>query len=275
MELQQVRTFANQDMVGTLTQGKIAARDENVARLLEWIPWLSFFAISLPLPIIFLVLFFSAASTEGAAVYLFLSLMGGAVGLGAALILVLVLLLYRKRWRRKLRDKLASDGITASEVDWFLPELTSAERKTLSEIKSRSPLLADAYCETLAGRLMATRLINRTKKDLMLVERRINRLALIKGADTRSMQKELLEDRAKLAEVKQAAASRLAETQARMQMIEAAASRDVSHGETYLMQERLSLAQEHLPLVIEMAQMERRALEEAEQDLKEITTPGQ
>ena len=140
-------------MAGDLTKGTILARDENLARMLEWMPWVSFFAVSLPLAIIFLVLFFSAASTEGAAVYLFLSLLGGAIGLGAALILVLVLLLYRKRWHRKLRDKLASDGITASEVDWFSAELTSAERKSLAEIKGRSPLLADAYRETLAARL--------------------------------------------------------------------------------------------------------------------------
>jgi hypothetical protein len=262
-------------MAGDLTKGNILARDENLARILGWLPWVSFFGVSLPLPIIFLVLFFSAASTEGAALYLFLALLGGAVGLGAALLLVLVLLLYRKQWRRKLRDKLASDGITASEVDWFLPELTSAERKMLAEINGRSPVLADAYRETLASRLMASRLISRTKKDLMLVERRINRLALLKGADTESMQTELLDDRAKLAGVKQEAVARLAETQARMQMIEAAASRDHSHGDTYLMQERLNLSQDNLPLVMEMAQMERRALEEAKKELRENTTSGQ
>lgn len=262
-------------MAGTLTQGKMVTRDETVARVLKWAPWVSFFTVSLPLPIIFFVLFLSAASTEASAVYLFLSLLGGAVGLGAALILVLLLLLFRKRWHRRLRNRLASDGITASEVDWFFPELTAAERKSLSEIKGRSPLLADAYCETLAARLMATRLIKRTKKDLLLVERRINRLALIQGADTNSMQTELLEDREKLAGVKQEATARLAETQARMQMIEAAASRDLSHGETYLMQQRLNAAQEHLPLAIEMAQIERRALEEAKRDLQENTFTGQ
>src|SRR5882672_11339709 len=213
-------------MTEELIRGKIGARDENLARILQWIPWVSFFAVSLPLPLVFLVLFFSAATTEGAAVYLFLSLLGGAIGLVAALIVMLVLLLYRKQWRRKLRDKLASDGITASEVDWFLPELTSAERKTLAEIKRRNLLLADAYCETLAARLMATRLIKRTKKDLLLVERRINRLALIQGADTTSLQKELHDDHAKLNNAKLDATSRLAEIQARMQMVEAAASRD-------------------------------------------------
>jgi hypothetical protein len=109
----------------------------------------------------------------------------------------------------------------------------------------------------------------------MLVERRINRLALIQGADTDSLQKELRDDHAKLEKVKQETAARLAETQARMQMIEAAASRDLSHGQTYLMQQRLSAAQEHLPLAIEMAQIERRALEEAERDLQQGTTSDQ
>jgi membrane-anchored protein YejM (alkaline phosphatase superfamily) len=124
-------------MAGTLAQGKVVTRDETVARILEWLPWVSFFLVSLPLPIVFLVLFFSAASTEAAALYFFLSLLGGAIGLCAALVLVLVVLLYRKRWLRQLRDKLASDGITASEVDRFAPELTSAERKTLLEMKKQ------------------------------------------------------------------------------------------------------------------------------------------
>lgn len=256
-------------------QGKIASRDENVARVFKWLPWLSFFAISLPLPVVFLVLLFSAATPEAVALYLFLSLVSAVVGLGAALVLVLALLLYRKRWMRRLRDRLASDGITASEVDWFLPELTTAERKTLAQIKAQSPLLADAYCETLAARLMATRLINRTKKDLVLVERRLNRLALIQGADTNSIQKELREDQSKLQSARREAAARLAETQARMQMIEAAASRNLSHGDTYLMQQRLNAAQEHLPLTMEMAQIERRALEEAEQDIQNRAMSGQ
>ena len=133
-------------------------------------------------------------------------------------------------------------------------------------MQAKSPLLADAYSEILANRLTATRLLKRTKKDLLLVERRLNRLSYIQGADTTELQKELREDRARLADAKAQAAARLAETQARMQMIEAAASRDQSHSETYAMLQRLTAAHSHLPLSLEMAQMERRALEEAEQE---------
>lgn len=252
-------------------QGKITARDETIARVLKWLPWLSFLVAALPLPVVFLVLFFGALASETAAFYLFLSLLSAAIGFGAGLVLVLVLLFYRKRWLGRLRDRLAADGITASEVPWFLAELTTAERQALEQMKARSALLADAYSETLAARLIATRLINRTRQELLLVERRLNRVALIKGADTSLLQKELEVDRAKLKSMRQEAVARLAETQARLQTIEAAASRNLSHGESNLMLQRLSAAQGHLPLSIEMAQLEQRALEEAEDEVRDRT----
>ncbi|MCU1263858.1 MAG: hypothetical protein JWM21_176 [Acidobacteria bacterium] len=242
-----------------------------MARLVTWLPWLTFLGVSLPAPIIFLLLFVASSTTESAAVYLFLTLLGAALGAGAAIILLLVLLFYRKRWLKRLRDRLALDGITASEVQWFIPELTTAERQTLKQMQARSPLLADAYSEILATRLMATRLLSRAKRDLLLVERRLNRLALIQGANTTALRDELREDQVRLGNTRREAAARLAETQARMQMIEATASRDLSHGDTYAMLQRLSAAQQHLPLTIEMAQIERRALEESEAETNQVS----
>jgi hypothetical protein len=61
----------------------------------------------------------------------------------------------------------------------------------------------------------------------------------------------------------------LAEARARMQTIEAAASRRLNQTETQAMLRRLSVTQEHLPLVIEMEQLERKTLQEAERDLAE------
>lgn len=251
--------------------GTMTARDQTVAQFLKWLPWLSFFMVALPLPIVFLVLFAGAVTTEAAAFYLLLSIASGVIGFAAGLILVLGLVLYRKRWLRRLRDKLAADGITASELQWFLPELTTAERTALRQTKERSPLLADAYCETLATRLMATRLVNRTKKDLLGVERRLNRVALIQGADTATLRRDLEADHAKLQATRREAAARLAETQARLQTIEAAGSRNLSHGDSYQMLQRLTAAQEHLPLSLEMAQLEQRALEEAEHEVRDTT----
>jgi len=247
-------------------EGKITSRDKTMAQFVTWLPWLAFLGVSLPAPIIFLVLFVASSTTEVAAVYLFLTVLGAAIGAVAATVLLLALLFYRKQWHRKLRDRLALDGITASEVPWFVTELTTAERKTLKEMQARSPLLADAYSEILANRLMATRVLGRTKQDLVLVERRLNRLAQIQGTDTEVVKRELREDQERLTNARREATARLAETQARMQMIEAAASRDLSHGDTYAMLQRLSTAQAHLPLTIEMAQLERQALEEAKTD---------
>lgn len=253
-------------MSTSVFDGKITRRDESMARVLKALPFLSFFLVSLPAPIVFLILFAVSSTTESAAVFLFLTLLSAALGVAAGLALLVFLMLYRKRWLQRLKERLAIDGITASEVKWFQSELTTAERKTLKQMQNKSPLLADAYSEILANRLMATRVLSRTRKDLMLVERRLNRLALISGTDTTALQQELREDRARLTDAKKQASERLSETQARMQMIEAAASRDQSHSETYAMLQRLTAAQSHLPLSLEMAQMERQALEEAEQE---------
>jgi hypothetical protein len=250
---------------------KLTTRDETVARIMNWAPWLAFPVVSLPPPLIFLVLFFGAATTEASALYLFLTVLAAGVGAGAALLVLLCLLFYRKRWLRRLRDRLAANGITVSEVSWFLPELTTSERQTLKQFQARSPLLADAYCEILASRLMATRLIRRSKRDLLLVERRLNRLAMIQGTDTSALEKELRDDQIRLTTTKQEATARLAETQARMQMIEATASRDFSHGDTYTMLQRLTAAQDHLPLTLEMAQREKDALSEAQEEVEHRT----
>ena len=258
-------------MAPSTTTGKITKHDETVARAWKWIPWFSFLLTALPLPIVCFILFLGAATTETAAFYLFLAVLSGAIGVVAGLLLMFFLLFYRNRWMQRLRERLAADGITASEISWFKAELTTAERRSLEQMKSTRPLLADAYCETLAARLMATRIIKRTKQDLLTVERRINRVALLQGADTNTLLKELQDDRSKLEDTRREATARLTETQARLQTIEAAASRNLSHDGNYQMLQRLSAAQTHLPLSIEMDQIERRALEEAQQEVRDRT----
>ena len=54
------------------TPGKLEASDERMTQLLSWAPWLSFFMVSLPIPIVFLVLLLAAGTTEAAAIYLLL-----------------------------------------------------------------------------------------------------------------------------------------------------------------------------------------------------------
>ena len=71
-------------------------------------------------------------------------------------------------------------------------------------------------------------------------------------------------DRQQLESLKSESTTRLAEAKARLQTIEAAASRSLSQAETDLMLRRLSAAQSHLPLAIEMAKLERQAAKEIE-----------
>lgn len=255
------------------TPGKLNARDERMSQLLSWAPWLSFVMVTLPLPIVFLVLFLAASAADSAAIYLLLSFVSMGLGLVAGLVALILLLLYRRRWHGRLRDRLASDGITAAEVEWFASELSSEERKTWRELKQKNPLLADAYCETLAARLTATRIIARARGETLKIERQINRTRNIRGVDTSSLLSDLLSDRQRSDELRKEATVRLAETKARLQTIEAAANRRLSQKETDLMLRRLAASQEHFPLALEMASLEQAALREVRQSQPLVEKP--
>jgi hypothetical protein len=242
--------------------GKLNAGDERMSHLLKWAPWLSLVIVPLPVPIVFLILFMAAAATDTAAIYLLLSFVSLGLGLVVGLLLLLVLFFYRKRWHTRLRDRLAVDGITAAEVPWFTSELSSEERKTWAELKQKNPLLADAYCETLAARLTATRIIGRARGETLRIERQINRTRNIRDVDTSTLLNDLLSDRQRCEQLRKQANSRLSESKARLQTIEAAANRKLSQTETDLMLRRLEASQAHFPLALEIASLEEAALRE-------------
>ncbi len=248
-------------------QGKLSGKDATTARLLQIAPWIAVVATSIPAPIIFLIMFLTATATDSAAVYLLLTGLSLALGFAVGLLIAAILLVYRRSWLSKLRDRLASDGITANEVVWFRSELTSAERAALKEIESSNPLLADAYRETLASRLTASRIISRSKREMLKVERQLNRARTIRTPESNLLQKDLTEDRERLQHVRDQATEHLAKAKTRLQVIEATASRKLSQGETDLMMQRLGSSQDQLPLVLEMAKIEQQALTEARQDL--------
>jgi len=250
--------------------GKLTGRDEKIARFLNWFSWLSPLLVAFPLPLLFLVLFLTSLSTESAVFYLFLAALTFGIGALAALALFIFLRIYRQRWLKRLRDRLAADGITANELVWFMPELTSAEKKTLRDTSEQNPLLGDAYRETLAERITATRIISRTDQELVKVRSRIRRAQAPSGADTATLLKDLESDQLQIQRLKAEANGRLLETRARLQTIEAAASRSLNENETSSMLRRLTATQEHLPLVIEMERLERETLHEAERELKKL-----
>jgi hypothetical protein len=255
------------------SQGKLSTKDATTARVLKLAPWIAVLATSIPAPILFLVLFLSATATDSAAVYLLLAGLSLTLGFALGVVIAAILIMYRRKWLSKLRDRLASDGITANEVVWFRSELTSAERAALKEIQQSNPLLADAYLETLANRLTASRIIARSKRELLRVERRLNRARTLGTPEAKKLQTDLSEDHDRLKHLLNQANEHLDHAKTRLQVIEATASRKYSHGDTDLMMQRLGSAKDQLPLVLEIAELERQMLSETNDPLtnKELT----
>jgi len=258
----------------TSQDGKLSGKDAKTATLLKHAPWIAVLLSSIPVPLVLLVLFILSTTTESAAIFLLLAGLSLAVGFALGLVIAAILLIYRKNWLSKLRDRLASDGITANEVVWFRSELTSAERKSLAEMKQSNPLLADAYLETLASRLTASRIMARSKKEILKVERHINRARTVRTPESAALQKDLAEDHERLKNVYSQATEHLNQAKTRLQVIEATANRKLSQGETDQMMRRLGTAQDQLPLVLEIAQLEQQILREGTTNSDKVLGTG-
>lgn len=258
----------------TSQDGKLSGKDAKTATLLKHAPWIAVLLTSIPVPLVLLVLFILSTTTESAAIFLLLAGLSLAVGFALGLVIAAILLIYRKNWLSKLRDRLASDGITANEVVWFRSELTSAERKSLAEMKVSNPLLADAYLETLASRLTASRIMARSKKEILKVERHINRARTVRTPESAALQKDLAEDHERLKNVYSQATEHLNQAKTRLQVIEATANRKLSQGETDQMMRRLGSAQDQLPLVLEIAQLEQQILREGTTNSDKVLGTG-
>jgi hypothetical protein len=124
-------------------------------------------------------------------------------------------------------------------------------------------LLADAYLETLASRLTASRIIGRSKRELLRVERRLNRARTLGTPEAKALEQDLTQDHEKLKHLLGQANDHLVKARTRLQVIEATASRKLTEGETDLMMQRLGSAQDQLPLVLEIAQLEQQMLRES------------
>ncbi|MEP6706253.1 MAG: hypothetical protein ABJC05_01970 [Pyrinomonadaceae bacterium] len=247
--------------------GSVSSSDRRTAKLLRWAPWFSF-AVLTSAPTLFF-LFFYFASAADAAVYLLLAMTSLVLGSASGLIVAIAFLFYRRHWAGRLRERLAADGITGSEIPWFTGELTSLERRALKQIQHQSPLLADAYSETLAIRLNATRLVTSARRELLEIRQRINRAARIQGADTSVLLEDLQQDRARLEGVQQEGQRSLSEAEARLQTIEAAASRGSGWTETNYMLQRLNEGHANVPMALEAARIEQQIREDTERELRD------
>jgi hypothetical protein len=241
------------------SHGKLRTQDQLTSRLLTWVPAIMTGLAVVPLPALFLVLFLTSTGTDSAAFYLVLSLIAFGAGLIVALLILITFWLYRRRWNHRLRERLAADGITAAELSWFHSELSTEEKKTWRELRTMNPLLADAYAETLAARLTATRIAVRARNEVLRIERQINSTRRLHSADTTSLLQDLTADREQAVLIRREAQDREIQAKARLQSIDAAARRELNQTETTVMLNRLAASQSQTPLGLEIAKLEQEA----------------
>ncbi len=215
---------------------------------------------------VFFFLFLLASLPAQAAVWLFLSIASLIGGFVVGLLISGGLMLYRSRWLAEVRERLAVDGIKAEEVEWFKHELTGAERRSLQEIEARNLLLGDAFRDSLAARLTATRIQKSAKQELSLIKRRQGKLKYSKAENSGTFQQELQKDFEKLTEIQKEADAMRVEAENRMHQIETAARHGTNFSETELALKKLSARTSALPLALESARMEEEIRKELEKD---------
>jgi hypothetical protein len=224
--------------------------------------------------LLFFVLFvlFGIGNPPAGITFLFFTVVSFIAGLILGLVGSAATLIYRSRWLAEVRERVALDGIRANEVDWFRNELKSEEKKALKEIRSRNLLLADAYQETLASRLTATRIIKSTKHELLLAKRRQNKLRYLKSDKMDDFKAEIEKDISNLNKIRHEAEEMLFEAESRLQMIEATSRRGTELAGNELALKKLSARTQQLPLALEEAKMteeiRKELVEELEADLK-------
>jgi uncharacterized membrane protein YccC len=223
------------------------------------------------LPAAFFGVLFVLFGSNPAQAIVFLSL--GVISVVIALLIGLVIsgvLLYRRsNWTKQMRERIAADGIRAEEIDWFKNELKPAERKALKAIEARDELLADAYRETLASRLTATRILKTSKQELLLARRRQNKLKYLKTESSKDFQTEIDQDIEKISAINNEAGQMLAEAETRLQMIESAQMRGGALADSEVALKKLSARTKELPLALEAAKMQDEIRRELEKELLE------
>lgn len=168
-------------------------------------------------------------------------------------------------WTKDMRERIAADGIRAEEIEWFRHELKSNEKRALKDIGKSDLLLADAYRETLASRLTATRIVRSSKKELLLTRSRKSKLKQLKSEKADDFRSQIDRDAEKISSINEEAKLMLVEAEARLQMIEAAATRGRGLADSELALKKLSVRSQTLPIALEEARMTdeiKRELEE-------------
>jgi uncharacterized integral membrane protein len=245
---------------------QITSKDLTKDKALRYGAWASPFILSLIPALIFFIVGILSFTPASVAFFFFFAFVSLIVGFILGAIVSGSLMFYRSRWLAEVRERLAVDGIKAEEVRWFMHELKSDEKKTLTELETKNLLLADAFRETLATRLTATRIIKSSKQELLLVRRREGKLKQLKGETSQVLLEELKSDKENLEKINKEADQMRMEAEARLQMIDAASRRGTNLADTELTLKKLSARSEQLPLALEALKMEEEIRKELEND---------
>lgn len=244
----------------------VTRRDSAKGKALSFGAWASPFLFALIPAAIFFILYLTSGINV---VFLFWSLISLVAGALFGLMISAALLYYRSRWSARLRERIAIDGIKAQEVDWFKNELTTAEKQSLKQIEAKNqPLLTDAFRDSLAVRLTAARILKSTKQEILLVERRRNKLKYLKSENSANLQEDLKNDFDKLQQINGEAEAMRVEAETRLQMIDAASRRGTTFNDSELTLKKLAARTSELPLALEEAKMEREIRRELEEETK-------
>ncbi|MFN0279373.1 MAG: hypothetical protein ACKVRN_12330 [Pyrinomonadaceae bacterium] len=220
----------------------------------------------LPALVTFILLLLAASGPPAAAVILFAGAVATVIGFLTGIIISVILAQRRSVWTREMRERIAADGIKAEEINWFRNELKPAEKRALKAVEARDLLLADAYRETLASRLTATRIIKSSKGEILLTKKRQNTLKTLRSTRAEDFIKQIDNDLVKIEQINDEAKLMLAEAESRLHMIEAAASRGGSLADSELALKKLTARTAELPLALESAKMTEEIRLELEKD---------
>ena len=227
--------------------------------VLTFVPAICFFTI--------LMLFGSTPPV--AATIFFLGLIVTLIGLIVGLSLTGFFSYRYSEWKKNLREQIAARGIRAEEVHLFTNEMTGAEKKTLAELQKKDLLLADAFRETLASRLTATRIYKQARAELQIANRRQNKLKYAKTEKKDEFKAEIERDIKKLKGIKNDAEQMRGEAEMRLQMIDAAARRGTTLADSEIALKKLSARSAELPIALESARLEDEIRREVDEGMKD------
>ena len=225
---------------------------------------------AVPVILFLLITLLLSTSPAFAISSLFLGLVFTVIGLVVGLSISGYTFYRHQEWTKQMRDRIAASGIGAGEIEWFRKELKPSEKRALKALKAADPLIEDAYRETLASRLTATRIVRSSRKELQAVKRREQKLKSLKPENSKRFLNELAADNEKIGSIHNEAKQMLAEAESRLEMIEAAASRGLNLADSQVALKKLAARASQLPLALEAARVHQEAVLELEESSPDL-----